>query len=206
MKTLPILCFLIICSNLKAQTNWEHFKKQSPPIKMWVLLHSFKAEKAHKISLEVQKISDSIVKTNLLDKDASGGQVDAFRHAFWMAMLQSEIGKCAAKSLGKAYERANYKSFKKRKLENGILPDKPAMKMDLYNNKVGLKFSKKGDSISAKSLIYKISNAILRGDLMVLKKDSLGNYLTCNNEIIPKEELLHKWKNNKCLVSSNLLE
>ena len=44
----------------------------------------------------------------LLDKDPSGGQVDAFRHAYWMARLNEEIGKNAAKSLGKAHEKENY--------------------------------------------------------------------------------------------------
>jgi hypothetical protein len=203
MKIFPVLLFLLVGINfMSAQSNWEHFWKQSTPIKTWVLLHPFKAKNAYAISLEAQKITDSILTTTLLDKDASGGQVDAFRHAFWMATLQIEIGKCAAKSLGKAHERDNNRTFKKRKLENGILPDKASKKMDLYNNKVGLTFSKKGDSISIKSLIYKISNSILRGDLKVIKKDSLGNYLTCANEIIPSKELQHKWKNNKCLVSS----
>ena len=111
--------------------------------KTWVLLHPFKAKKALKISNKAKVLSDSIAKTELLDKDKSGGQVDAFRHAYWMASLHQEIGKFAAKSLGKAYERDNYKIFKKNRLEDGIIPDKASKEMDLFNNKVGLRFTKK---------------------------------------------------------------
>lgn len=204
MRIFLVFCALFVFSTAKSQSSWEQFKKQSSPIKIWALLHPFKVKKAYAISLEVKKISDSIATTNLLDKDISGGQVDAFRHALWMATLRIKIGKYAAKSLGKAHERANYKTFKKRKLEDGILPDKASKEMDLFNNKIGLTFSKKGDSISVKSLIYKISNAILKGELKVIKKDSLGNYLTCNNRIITVQELRNTWKNKKCLVSSNL--
>ena len=73
-----------------------------------MLFHPFKATKALEISKEVNRISDSIKKTNLLDGDASGGQVDAFRHAYWMARLKQEIGESAARSLGKAHEKENY--------------------------------------------------------------------------------------------------
>ena len=39
--------------------------------------------------------------------------MDAFRHAYWMARLRQEIGKTAARSLGKAHEKENYQTFKK---------------------------------------------------------------------------------------------
>lgn len=38
--------------------------------------------------MEANRVFHSIAKTYLLDKDASGGQVDAFRNAFWIATLQ----------------------------------------------------------------------------------------------------------------------
>lgn len=201
IKVKLLIVFVLLSFQLQAQTNWELFKSQSGPLKKWVLLHPFKAKKALKISNEAIKITDSIATTNLLDKDKAGGQVDAFRHAYWMAILQIEIGKRAANSLGKAYESANYKSFKKGKLENKILPDLTSKKMDSFNNKMGLKFSFKGDTRSKNGLIYKIINAIKRGDLRIIKKDSLGNYLTCSGAVIPTENL-KKWNNNKCLISS----
>ncbi|NLP57172.1 hypothetical protein [Lutibacter sp. B1] len=185
-----------------AQSDWEKFKEQSSPIKLWVLYHPFKAKKALQVSLEAQKVADSVAKTNLLDGDKAGGQVDAFRHAYWMARLHQEIGKNAAYSLGKAHERENYKSFKKHKLEDGEVPDKASKEMDLFNNKKGLSYTQKGVLTLKKALVYKVVNAVLKGDLKIIKKDSLGNYTTCKGDIIPSEELLHKWKNKKCIISS----
>ena len=193
--------FVLLSLKLQAQSNWELFKSQSGPLKKWALLHPFKAKKAFKISNEAIKISDSIATTNLLDKDKAGGKVDAFRHAYWMAILQIEIGEKAAFSLGKAYEKANYKSFKNGILEDEISADKASKQMDLFNNNMGLTYSFKGDLRSKNGLIYKIVNAIKRGDLKVIKKDSLGNYLTCSGSIISKENL-KKWNNSKCLITS----
>jgi len=186
---------------LNAQSNWEIFKDQSGPLKKWALLHPFKAKKAFLLSTEVKKLSDSIANTNLLDKDKVGGQVDAFRHAYWMAILHQEIGRNAARSLGRAYERANYKTFKKSGFEEGLRPDFASKKMDLFNNKVGLKLSFKGDSRSKEGLVYKVVNIIKKGDLKIIKKDNFGNYLNCRGEIILPETLT-SWKNNKCLISS----
>lgn len=200
------LLFLVFTFQINAQTNRKEFWKQSTPIKVWIITHPFKAKKAQLISLEIKRVTDSIAKTDLLDGDKFGGQVDAFRHAYWMASLRQEIGKYASFTLGKAYERSNKKAFKKSR-RKGIASgcDKPSKKMDLFNNKVGLSFSNREDSISVKSLIYKITNAIFKRELKVIKKDSLGNYLTCTNQIISTEELFNKWRNNKCLVSSNLV-
>lgn len=202
-KRLTIIVFLFLSSQLFAQSNWEIFWMHSSPYKMWVLFHPFKAKKAFEVSLESTRISDSIAKTALLDKDPSGGQADAFRHAFWMASLQQKIGKCAAISLGRAHERGNYKTFKKNRTENGIVPDNASKEMDLFNNKVGLFYSEKGILTSKNELTLKIVNAVLMGDLKIIKKDTAGNYLTCDGELITSEELFHTWKNEKCLVPSN---
>lgn len=200
-KVKLLIVLMLLSFQLQAQSDWELFKIQSSSLKKWALLHPFKAKKAFIISNEAIRISDSIATTNLLDKDKAGGQVDAFRHAYWMAILQIEIGQKAAFSLGKSYERANYKSLKKGTLEDKILPDFASQKMDIFNNKIGLKYSFKGDTRSKHGLIYKIVNAIKRGDLKIIKKDGSGNYLTCNGTLISKE-VLKKWKNSKCLISS----
>ena len=201
-KHFLFIALVILSTQFSAQSNWKKFWKESGPIKKWVVFHPFKANKALKISMEANRVSDSIAKTPLLDNDSAGGQVDAFRHAYWMARLHQEIGKHAALSLGRAHERANYITFKKSQLENNISPDKPSREMDLFNNKAGVSFTKKGVFLSREGLMYKIANAILKGDLKIIKKDSSGNYLTCDDNIIPPEELLHVWENNKCIVSS----
>lgn len=202
-KRIFIILFILLSTQLSAQSNWKQFWQQSAPHKMWAVFHPFKAKKASEISMEATRVSDSIAKTDLLDKDIAGGQVDAFRHAYWMARLHQKIGKCAALSLGKAHEKANYKTFKKNKFEDGILPDQASKEMDLFNNKVGLGFTKKGISTNSNELTLKIVNAILMGDLKVIKKDTVGNYLTCDGEIIPSAALLHSWQNRKCLIPSN---
>lgn len=204
MKKKLVLLFLIITISIKAQSNYQSFLKLSAPKKTWVLFHPFKAAKSLEISKEANKVADSIKKTNLLDGDANGGQVDAFRHAYWMARLHQEIGKSAARSLGKAHEKENYLTYKKRKLEDGVVPDEISSKMDLYNNEQGLKLNTKGSNISRLGLIYRIINAIQKGEMKIIKKDKKGRYLTCNNQLIKKESLKGKWKNSKCLVASNL--
>lgn len=204
MKKCAFIIILIFFSNqLCAQSNWEKFWNLSAPYKKWVVFHPFKAKKALEISMEATVVSDSIAKTYVLDQDISGGQADAFRHAYWTARLQQEIGRQAAISLGKAHEKDNYKTFKKNKTEEGVVPDQASKEMDLFNNKVGLQFSEKGILTSKNELIHKIINAILKGDLKVIKKDSAGNFLTCDGEIIPSAALGHSWQNSKCLIPSN---
>lgn len=203
MKKILFLFFFSITISINAQYK-KSFWELSAPIKTWIFFHPFKAKKSLRISLETNKVSDSIKRTKLLYGNGSGGQVDAFRHAYWLARLKQELGERAARSLGKAHEKDNYITYKKRKLEDGFLPDKIASEMDLFNNEVGLKLIEKRSEISRKNLIYKIINAIKEGKMKIIKKDKKGNFLTCNNKIIPKEDLKGKWENNKCLVSSNL--
>jgi hypothetical protein len=181
----------------------KSFFDLSCPKKVWVLLHPFKAVKSLEISKEANRVKDSIKKNKFLDGDASGGQVDAFRHAYWMARLRQEIGKRAAFSLGKSHEKENYLTYNKRKLENGVVPDKISSEMDLYNNNEGLKLISKGNKVSEKGLIYRVVNAIKSGKFTIIKKDKKGNFLTCDGRIVLKEELKGKWENNKCLVASN---
>mgnify|MGYP000274177008 CR=1 FL=1 len=203
MKNLLFFLILIFTVQTFSQSSLKSFFKLSGPKKTWVLFHPFKAKKSLKISKEANRVSDSIAKTNLLDGDASGGQVDAFRHAYWMARLHQEIGKRAARSLGKAHEKENFITYKKRKLEDGIVPDEISSEMDLYNNNAGIKLISKNSKVSKKGLIFRIINAIHQGKMKIIKKNNKGAFLTCEGKIILKEALIGKWKNNKCLVVSN---
>jgi hypothetical protein len=203
MKKTSVIIFLFLSFFVHSQSDLKSFFALSGPKKSWVLLHPLKAKKAYEISVEVTRIADSISKTDLLDGDTSGGKVDAFRHAYWMARLRQEIGKSAAKSLGKAHEKENYLMFKSQKLEDGIVPDEISSKMDLYNNNQGLSLISKNSDISKSGLIYRVINAIYEGKMKIIKKDVNGNFLTCDGQIIPTDSLKGKWKNNKCLASSN---
>jgi len=198
------LFFLTILFTVQTfcQSNFKSFFKLSTPIKKWVFFHPFKASRSLEISKETYRVSDSILKTDLLDKDAVGGQVDAFRHAYWMARLAQEMGESAARSLGKAHEKENYLTYKKQKLEDSVVPDEISTEMDLHNNEEGLKLITKGSVVSKKGLIYRIVNAIVEGKMKIIKKDKKGNFLTCNGEVISIESLKGKWENEKCLISS----
>lgn len=198
-----IICIIFYTTSIEAQSGWQQFKKLSPSKKTWTLLHPFKAQKALLVSQEAKRVADSIKHSPLLDGDPSGGQVDAFRHAYWMARLRQEIGEKAARSLGKAHEKENYQTYKKRKLEDGIVPDEVATLMDLFNNDVGLTFTVKNSKTPKQGLIYRIINAIHQGKLKIVKKNSLGQFLTCEGIVIEDASLVGKWKNNKCLVPSN---
>ena len=76
---------------------------------------------------------------SVVGKDNNGGKLDAFKHSYWMARLTQGIGKRAAFRLGKAHEKGNYQTYQRRRLEDGLLPDKPSTDMDLYNNNIGYK-------------------------------------------------------------------
>ena len=201
-KILQLLFFAFVIST-NAQSGFKRFSKLSCPLKIWVIFHPFKAKKALRISLEAIKVADSIAEINLLDGDRSGGQVDAFRHAYWTAQMHQKLGKRTARSLGKAHEKDNYITYKKRKLEDGVLPDEISSEMDLYNNDEGIKLVTKKSKISKNNLIFKIANAIKSGKMKIIKKDKKGNFLTCDGKVILKETLKGKWENNKCLVDSN---
>lgn len=202
MKKMFLFLTLILTFQTYSQSNLKSFFKLSGPKRTWVLFHPFKAKKALQISKETKRVADSIKKSNLLDGDASGGQVDAFRHAYWMARLTQELGKRAARSLGKAHERENYLTYKKSKLEDGVIPDEISSIMDLHNNEEGLNLISKKSKVSKNGLIYRIVNAITSGKMKIIKKDKNGNFLTCDGKIIKNEELRGKWKNNKCLETS----
>lgn len=193
-----LLFFFIDISN--AQSNKSGFKSLSSPEKCWVLFHPFKAKRAYQISLQAQKVSDSIGKTNTLDQDRNGGQVDAFRHAFWMATLAQKIGRRSAKSLGKAHEKGNYKQFKKGKLEDGSLPDQPSSEMDLFNNNIGISIYTENKKANNKEIILLIIKNIQQGNLKRLKKDNNGKYLDCEGNLLSVDEYTGKWKNAKCLI------
>jgi len=206
-KLKPITLALFLTFQLGiGQSLKKSFSKLSGPEKCWVIFHPFKAKRAFKISKEAERISDSIRKTPTLDQDKNGGQIDAFRHAFWMATLSQKIGKRAAKSLGKAHERGNYKQFKKNKKEDGMIPDATSSEMDLQNNVTGISIYKSHKKASQKQYIVLIITEILKGNLKIIKKDKKGNYLNCKGRLLSLNELKGIWTNSKCIIPSKKQE
>ena len=188
--------------NSQGQNSKKAFSKLSNPEKCWVIFHPFKAKKAYKTSLEAIRITDSIQHTKQLDGDTNGGQIDAFRHAYWMASLAQEIGRRSAKRLGKAHEKGNYKQFKKGKFEEGSVPDAQASEMDLFNNAIGIELYKKNKKATKEEFIVLILEKIKNGDLKILKKDQKANYLDCSGLPISKSKYKGVWETPKCLIPS----
>jgi hypothetical protein len=195
---------LVLFSLTSFAQKFKTFRKLPPAEKIWVITHPFVAGKAYKISFEAKSAADSIAKdTTLLDGDGNGGQVDAFRHAYWMARLSSEIGWRRAKSLGDAHEKGNYWQYKKGIKEDGALPDKQSSDMDFLNNDIGRDIGMEYKDVSRDSLKKIIVKMILDGELWILWKNKKGKFLDCDGNIIPDSLLYHKWETPKCLVPSD---
>ena len=201
MKLVIFSFFLVLFFEAFAQdSNFKKFRKLSGPEKCWVIFHPFVAKKALKISEKARETAKEIQQKNMLKGNGNGGQIDAFRHTFWMASLTQEIGKRRARSLGRKHEKGNYKDYKKRRLENGVIPDEISSKMDLFNNDVGIKIGEKSDGLELQNIVVE---AVLKGICKIIKKDAYENFLDCEGNYIPLESLKGKWENNKCLINSN---
>ncbi len=181
----------------------QKFRKLSYPEKIWVITHPFLIFKTMRISEMAKKVSKEMEKDNDLDNDGNGGEVDAFRHAFWMASLSQKIRKRAVRKLGIAHEKGNKIDFEKRKLEDGTIPDKISSEMDLKNNEIGIEIGYKNKNKTKEELIILIKDAVIYGKLWKIKKNKNGSFLDKNNKIINKNELKGKWENNKVLIKTN---
>ncbi|MCB0402180.1 MAG: hypothetical protein KDD41_08855 [Flavobacteriales bacterium] len=203
MRIKPLFLILIFTFSLSASGQDEKsisYKKLSCPEKWWVFWHPFVAKKAQRISQEARIRTDSIKKNHVLKGSGNGDQVDAFRHAYWMAALSQEIGWNKAKSLGRAHEKGNYRDYKKRWNEEGALPDKIGSTMDLFNNIMGLAIGMTNEKAELEQAVI---DAVQRGNCKVIKTDAQGNFLDAEGNIIPEEAWKGKWENSKVLVWSN---
>ena len=153
--------------------------------------------------MHVKEVSLAMQQDSLLDGDPDGGQVDAFRHTFWMASLSQKMRAKKAWRLGKAHEKGNYCSYKKGKLEENQVPDSMASVMDLFNNALGIEIGRYQKENSEEELKKLVVTAILDGMARVLAKDKSGNYLDCDGKKIDPALYKGQWSIPKCLVPSN---
>jgi len=202
MKIVAILLVFVIFMGCSPKLR-QSYAKLSKPEKTWVIVHPFKAKKAYRISNNIDQITDSIAKAGIIGNDNNGGRLDAFKHSYWMARLTQGIGKRAALSLGEAHEKGNYKTYKKRQLEDAVVPDKASTEMDLHNNSVGARTGSFNKNTQGKKLILMLLDSLEAGKLRVLYKDDQGNFLDCQHQKIPLDSLRSQWHTPKCLVPSN---
>jgi len=199
-----VALFVLFFSNVSsAQGIINKFFKLSCPEKCWVILHPFIASGAYRISIESLEKVKEIAPDTTLDGDLNGGQLDAFRHAYWMAQITQSYGWRRANSIGRVHEKGNYRDFKKHRFEDGALPDEPSSQMDYLNNDVGIQIGKENHLASSSEIAQIIKEQIIAGKLFVLKKDNQGHFLKCNGELILSEEINGKWETPKCVVGSS---
>ena len=202
-----VLLFLIFFPYLlmAQQNNFSRFKELSAPEKRWIAFHPIVAQKALQLSIEAQKTADSLSKHNILDNQPNGGQLDAFRHGYWMANLTVNIGSRKAFNLGKAHEKGNKADFRKGILEEGELPDTISMEMDLYNNKIGVNIGKANKNKAKYELQQLIIESVISGKFKIISRDDSGNFLDTDGNIVPEEQWKGFWENKRCLVNSNVI-
>lgn len=202
-NTLLILFFTLNLSLCSGQSKWKLFWKQSPPERCWAITHPFVAMKAWRISVEVRKVSDSLVKAGFMDGDGNGGQLDAFRHSYWMARLCSVMKASKAYKLGKAHEKGNFLQYKKHQNEDGSLPDEAACSMDMWNNCMGIEIAKQYPQITKDSLQLIVTQWILVGKMKIIKKNKAGISLNIENKPITNDTIPQPWQTERILVPSN---
>lgn len=181
------------------------FKEIPRPEKTWALLHPFVAAKAWRVTREVKLACANLLDDPDLDGDSNGGQCDALRHGYWMALLTQRVGTWRALSLGKAHERSGFMDYKNRRTEDGMIPDRVGGEMDLKNNEIGAAIARANKKASPERLYQIIKTAVLNGKFWVVKKDKFGNYVDWEGNVLSKEDYQGKWDNKKCLVPSNFV-
>ena len=197
-------CLLILFSN-SSLAQLSAFKKLYKPERLWVMRHPFVSSKALRLTKQVLNICGSEEVKKQLDTLSSGGKLDAFRHIYWMAMLTEALGEKRAHSLGVAHEKANYIQYQQKLVEERELPDYPSSVMDSLNNLIGIQLGINWKKNNQKGNWKEVVDTILAGECYILKRDQLGNYLTCNDSIIPRSDL-KIWRNDKCVVKLNSLK
>lgn len=197
-----MLLLCLSCSTTKQKAIGK-FKGLSRPEKYWVVTHPFVAKRSLTLSRLAVSTSEKVKHERLLDQENNGGKLDAFRHAYWMALLTQNIGPRKAEKLGKAHEKGNWHDFKKHRLEEGVLPDSNSTVMDLYNNKEGIVIGCENLQLDKDSLKNSIIKEINKGRFKIIAKNKEGNFVDCAGNKLDPESLKGKWNNNKCLVNSD---
>ncbi len=196
--------FILTIRSVHAQeSKVKLFCKLSRPEKCWVLFHPFITNRAWKITQHSRQVTSEVKVDSLLDNIDDGGQLDAFRHTYWMASLSQKISWRKAIRLGEAHEKGNYLSFKKGIKEEGSIPDSSASAMDRFNNILGMTLSKEHRVISPDSLKTMVIAAILEGRATIIARNKAGRYVDCDRNVLNMDDYGGQWNIPKCLVPSN---
>ena len=199
---LLLLMALFACES-PAQSKFQRFLQLPRPMRNWTLGHLAIANRVWKVSNRALALTDSMRRSPELDADFDGGKLDAFRHGIWMALLVQEIPWKKAARLGKAYERGNYLDFKRGRMEDGAFQDIASASMDLTNNSSGREIGLNNPQASEAELIEWVLHGIRLGDFVMVLKDSIGNSIRPNGEIIHIDPTSPRWENGRSVVPTN---
>lgn len=191
-----LFCFSLGCSAQTGRLSGYELR--------WAVFHPIAALKVKCIGKRVAPIYNAPDVKQQLDAYASGGQLDAFRHVFYMAAFAQKVKAKKLRKLGEAHEKANYKQFLLAKEEEGEIPDSLSSVMDLKNNELGIMIGSKNKWAPLDTLRQLVIAHIRNGNALIMKRNRRGNYLDCQNRELPGP-VLREWNIPKCLVPSSLI-
>lgn len=201
-RIITVLVFVLTATVVQAQQKVMPRRVTRPEI-MWAVTHPFVALKAIRLTKISLGISESMRADTSLDGQWIGGQLDAFRHAYWMAMLAQKIKPKKVLKLGYAHEKANRLDFKKGRLEETAVPDSIDGAMDYFNNARGVQLGCENRKASLEELKQIIKKEILAGNFKIVATDEQGHFIDCDGKVIDMQHWSGKWDIPKCLVPSN---
>ncbi|MBX3163581.1 MAG: hypothetical protein KF900_03815 [Bacteroidetes bacterium] len=177
-----------------------------PPLskyeKRWAVFHPFAALRVNNLTKKCFSVYHHPDIKTQLDTFANGGKLDAFRHTFFMAAYAQKINTKKLRQLGIAHEKGNYRQFLKSQLEDNERPDSIACVMDLRNNGIGLAIGHANKKINLNELKTLVISEIKKGNVFIIKRNSLARYVDCNNNEIDLTVFSTSWFIPKCLISS----
>ena len=202
MNNIFLAVCILIGFSASAQHSWNNLGGGE---KLWIVLHPFSAKKAQRITKGALKDLDSLKSSNYFKGNTnSGSKADALRHTYWMALLSDKIGPRRAIWLGKAHERKNEKDFKKKAIEDGLLPDFMATQMDLRNNRIGSDLGAGCIVCSDLQLLKTCIDLLEEGELVYIKQNKKGEFLDNEDIVIPTNEWSGKWYNRRMMMPTDL--
>lgn len=204
MKHFLLIVFLLTMSILSsAQNAFQSYKNLSKPERKWVRQNPIAALRTYKLSQMAAAEAQKYVTDPEFDGDGSGGMVDAFRHTLWMALTTQKIGKRKALALGRAHEEKSKIYFESCDPSEPNLPDSIDSEMDFINNQKGADIGIKYPKATYEELVQIVRNTVVSGQCYKIKKNSKGEYLDYEGNVIPQEAIKGKWITPKILVKSN---
>lgn len=202
LQILLTIIGIFFSSGIPAQHESGFFKVKGP-VKLWIITHPFSACNAKRIAEKARIKTNELRIDQRLDGLENGGQLDAFRHAYWMALTSQKYNCRRAFRLGRAHEKGNRIDFIKGNREEGELPDSVSVAMDLHNNCKGVYIGFENPEATEEELAAKVIDKILKGEMLIINRNSGGVFVDCEGKLIEAGEWKGIWNNRRCLIRSD---